>query len=145
MGFMFIAFKMFKLRFIYDLVIKGKLFLPAFSFGILIFIVSSLPSTEIKKIQSINIFFWLIFYHYFQHFFVFGIFTFLLCYGFYKRKESSFSYLKVGLCSILYGLFIELYQSILSYRSFSLKDLLCNLAGVIFSLIIFKIFVSRRK
>lgn len=124
---------------------KWKLFLPAFSFGILIFIVSSLPLMGVKKIQSINIFFRLILSHHFQHFFTFGIFTFLLCYGFYKGKESSFSFLIVGLCAILYGLFIELYQSVLSYRSFSLKDLFWNLAGIIFFLVLFKIFITLRR
>lgn len=51
-------------------------------------------------------------------------------------------FLKAGLYSILYGIFIELHQLLLGYRSFSFSDLLFDMAGIIAFLLLFKIIIS---
>lgn len=88
------------MRFIQDFSIKEKAFLPAFSFGLLILIVASLPTAGIEEAQSFNKFFSLILSEYSQHFFAFGIFAALLGYGFYKLRKSPFPFFKVGLYAI---------------------------------------------
>ena len=51
-------------------------------------------------------------------------------------------FLKAGLYSIFYGIFIELHQLLLGYRSFSFSDLLFDMAGIIAFLLLFKIIIS---
>ncbi len=121
---------------------KVRSFFPAISFGILIFVVSSLPSAQLFQHKNLSIFYKLIFSDSFQHFFAFVIFTALLYYGFYKAKNTSFLFLKIGLCSIFYGIFIELYQLLLGYRSFSFNDMLFDMAGIMFFLILLITFIS---
>ena len=124
---------------------KIRPFQPAIIFGIFIFILSSLPIEGLVRIQHLNKIFGLVFADYTLHFFAFGIFTVLLCYGFYKRDPSSIPCFKVGLISISFGLFIEGYHGILSFRTSSLKDLIPNLAGVFVFLIGGRIYLALRK
>jgi VanZ family protein len=124
---------------------KSRPFLPAIIYGLLLFILFSLPVNELDKIQSLNKFFRLIFSDYSMHFFAFGIFTALLCYGFLKRNPLSVPCFKVGLISISFGLFIEAYQGFLSYRSSSIKDLFSNMVGIFVTLILVKIYIALRK
>lgn len=126
-------------------------FFPAYSLALLIFIVASLPGSDLQKVQKYpnNLLLRYLLSDPFMHFLTFGIFTFLVCYG-YKRsdpiekgfkqgKASSVNslYIRGGLIGIGYSLFIELYQAILPYRSFGLDDLFWNTTGIIFAILVF--------
>lgn len=121
---------------------KVRSFFPAIFFGLLIFVISSLPSTQLFEYKSLSKLLKLIFSDSSQHFFAFSIFTALLYYGFYRAKNTSMIFLKIGLCSVLYGTFIELYQHLLRYRSFSFSDLLFDMAGIVFFLMLLVTFIS---
>jgi hypothetical protein len=121
---------------------KVRSFFPAISFGILIFVFASLPSVQLFRHKNLSIFFKILFSDSSQHFFAFAIFTALLYYGFYKVKNMSILFLKVGLYSISYGIFIELHQLLLGYRSFSFSDLFFDMAGIAFFLILAITFIS---
>jgi VanZ family protein len=123
---------------------KNRPFLPAIVFGVLIFVSSSLPTRGWERVQALNKFFRILLSDYSLHFFAFGIFAVLLCYGFLKKDPSTLPCFKVGLISVSFGLFIEVYHSLLSYRSFSLNDLLSNLAGILVALILVRIFIAVR-
>ena len=126
---------------------KIRPFRPAIIFGMFIFILSSLPTKDLVRIQSLNKVLRLVFADYTLHFFAFGIFTVLLYYGFYKKDSSSSSVpcIKTGLISIFFGLFIEGYHGLLSFRASSLKDLIPNLAGISVSLIVVRIYIALYK
>lgn len=126
-------------------------FFPAYSLALLIFIVASLPGSDLQKVQEYpnNLLLRFLLSDPFMHFLTFGILTLLICYG-YKRSdqtEKGFQYGKTdsinslyirgGLIGIGYSLFIELYQAILPYRTFGLDDLLWNTTGIIIAVLVF--------
>ncbi len=127
------------------LIIKVRPFIPAYSYGFLILIISSLPTGGVDKVQSINKFLRIIFSDFSLHFFAFGILAVLLSYGFNKIKKYYLPLIKTGLYSLSYGMAIELYQAILSYRSFSLDDLFSDLVGIVFFLLVLRLFITFRK
>ncbi|UCC40385.1 MAG: VanZ family protein [Candidatus Aminicenantes bacterium] len=120
--------------------IKNKHFFPAYIFALLIFISSSLPTGQVQKARTYHWILDILLSDFFLHSCVFGLFAALLCWGFFKARDSSTPYIKIGLLSIIYGLFIELYQHILPYRSLRLDDIIANTVGVIAFLVLFKIF-----
>jgi len=122
-------------------VMKNKHFIFTYIFGALITIGSFLPVEKLEKVQESNIFLGIILSDYSLHFFGFVIFTALLCYGFYRGRNRSFSFFKIGVISLSFGLLIEFYQIFLPNRDFVLKDLMFNFAGIIVVLILFKIFI----
>ncbi|MFB0564128.1 MAG: VanZ family protein [Candidatus Aminicenantaceae bacterium] len=117
----------------------NKYFLPAHSFAFLIFIAASIPTGAINKIRESKSLFALLLSDFSLHSGFFGVFTALLCYGFYKVRGRSLPFLKIGLISFAFGLFIEFYQAILPHRSFALNDLGFDLVGIFIILIISKI------
>ncbi|MFW6131078.1 MAG: VanZ family protein [Candidatus Aminicenantaceae bacterium] len=115
-------------------------FFPAYIFAVLIFIASSLHTEKIQQIQRSNNLFEIIFSDYCMHSFAFGVFAFLLCLAYHKRSPSSFPFLKIGIISISFGLFIEIYQLFLPYRSLKLNDFASDIVGVVLALILFHFF-----
>ena len=70
---------------------------------------------------------------YFQHFIAYGIGMFI---GLKVNKN------KTAMFIVLLGIFIEIIQYFLPYRSFNLFDILANLSGVIFIWIIHPLFLK---
>ena len=114
-------------------VVAGNFF-PAWAFSLLILIMASLPGGELNEIQKFpkNSFLRIILSDPFMHFMVFGLLALLICRGYISRSEKRIPLINVGLLSIGYGVFIEVYQGVLPWRSFGLDDLLWNCAGVLF-------------
>ncbi len=109
-------------------------FLPAWGFSLLILIVASLPGDELNEIQKFpkNSFLRIILSDPFMHFMVFGLLALIICRGYFSRSDKRIPLINVGLLSIGYGVFIEVYQGVLPWRSFGLEDLLWKWAGVLF-------------
>ena len=109
-------------------------FLPAYSYALVILILSSLPGSEIEKIQLYpeNLFLRVILSDPFAHFFVYGLLALLMCRGFYRASRGSIPLAKVALFTIGCGFLMEVYQGILPWRSFGLDDIVWNTAGVLF-------------
>ena len=122
---------------------KAKYFLPSVFFGMLIIIGSALPMQPIKKLQHSNLLLRIILSNYCLHFFAFGIFTLLLCYGFYKSRDRLSLFL-VGLLALSFGLFIEIFQIFVPDRSFGLDDLIPTFAGIVVALVIIGISINSR-
>ena len=128
--------------------IKNKYFLPAYIFALLIFISSSLPTGQVQEARASHWLLDIILSDFSLHSCIFGAFAGLLCWGFYKARNSTIPYMKIGLLSIAYGLFIEVYQHFLPYRSLRFDDFVADVAGVIVFSFLFKIFtivVKRRQ
>ena len=120
--------------------IKKKYFLPAYIFALLIFISSSVPTGQVQEARASSSLLDIILSDFSLHSCIFGVFAVLLCWGFYKARNSSIPYIKIGLLSVGYGLFIEFYQYFLPYRSLRLDDLIADAVGVIVFSFLFKIF-----
>lgn len=112
---------------------KNKHFLPAYIFGGLIFVGSSISTNELYKIQRLHILLDLLFSDYSLHFFGYGGLAILLAWGYYKSK-SSLPLVKAGLIACSFGLLIEVYQRFLPYREFSILDMGADLAGIVLAL-----------
>ncbi|NQT80245.1 MAG: VanZ family protein [Candidatus Aminicenantes bacterium] len=123
---------------------KNKYFFPAYIYGILILISSSLNPERLEKIQESNNFFDIILSDYSLHFFAYGAFAAFLFYGFYKIKRFPIPFVRIGLYSTAYGLFIEIYQIALPYRAFNIKDLISDIVGITAFLVIIRVFILKR-
>ena len=66
-----------------------------------------------------------------MHFLGFGLLALLIWRGYDQESKSSICMAKAGLLAAGYGLFIELYQGILPWRSFGLDDLTWDTVGVL--------------
>jgi len=121
--------------------LKNKHFVPAYIFALLIFIASSLPTGAAQKARASHWLLDIILSDFSLHSCIFGAFAVLLCWGFFKTKNSPIPYIRIGLLSAGYGLFIEFYQHFLPYRSLNLDDFIADVIGVIVFLVIFSIFV----
>jgi len=120
-----------------------KYFIPAYIFAVLIFIGSSISTGGLDKIEEVNIFSKIVFSHYTLHFFGFGILSFLLAWGYHKKKSSSLLK-KAGLLTLFFGLIIEVYQIFLPYRSFSTLGLAVDCVGVVFALWLFWLIFTKQ-
>lgn len=69
------------------------------------------------------------------HVYAFCVFTFVLGWSRQKEKSRNFSLGKIAFFSILYGIFIEVYQITLPWRSFELMDIFWDGAGVLAGLV----------
>ena len=82
------------------------------------------------------------------HFIFYGIFSFLIAYGFFKRKnkmsrkERNWSWI----ISSLYGMGMEILQfSLFPNRYFEILDIIANISGSLIGILIFKfIFLKTR-
>ena len=124
---------------------KELYFLPAYVYGVVVFIASSIPTKEIVETREQNNFFGIFLSDASFHFFGFGVLTGLLCFAFYKTQKSSLPYVRIGLFALGFGLFIEIYQMILPYRSFKLDDLFWDFVGIVFILLLFLIILAVKK
>ncbi len=115
---------------------KNRHFLPAYIFAVLILIGSSISTEKLYDIQRMNKLFRVSFSEYSLHFFGFGVFVALLAWGYYKKKSSALL-IRSGFLGFSFGLFIEVYQLFLPYRSFQLVDLAADCAGIVFMLVLF--------
>jgi VanZ family protein len=115
--------------------IRGR-FAPARIFALLLWLQASLSGENLQRIQSLPNSSWLvaILSDPVMHFLVFGLFTLLVCLGFYRKSKWSIPIVKVAVVASGYSLLIELYQAILPWRSMGLDDLIWNTAGVLFFL-----------
>ena len=97
---------------------------------------ASLPGEDLEKIQRFPENPWLRFLlsDAFAHFLVFGLLTLLIVRGFYDKGKGPLPFITIGLIASGYGLFIEIYQAILPWRSFGVDDLSWNTVGVLFFL-----------
>jgi len=80
-----------------------------------------------------------------MHFFSFGIFAWLLFYGFYKAGKIPDPFFRIVLYPAAYGLFIELFQILLPYRFFGINDLVSDFLGAVAALVLFKLIVINRR
>ena len=109
-------------------------FYPAYLLCIALFVVASLPGSDLTRIQTMPEGGFLRFFlsDPFMHFFTYGLLTGLIYYGNRKSYPDSFPpHLKITILSIGYGIFIEVYQWMLPYRSFGFDDILYNSIGVL--------------
>jgi len=86
-------------------------------------IVASLPGGELNEIQKFpgNSFLRFILSDPFMHFMVFGLLALLICRGYSSKSKKLIPLINVGLLSIAYGVFIEVYQGVLPWRSFGFE------------------------
>ena len=94
--------------------------------------VSSLPGSELEKVQQYpdNAFLLFFLSAPVMHWGVFAVLSGLLCYGFYRSGMNPIPLSRVILLGIGYVLFIEIYQAILPWRSFGFDDILWGSTGV---------------
>jgi VanZ family protein len=121
--------------------IKKTHFLPSYIFALLIFISSSVPTGQVQEAKASHWLLEILLSDFSLHSFIFGAFAGLLCWGFYRTRNSAVPYIRIGLISVGYGLFIEIYQHFLPYRSLRLDDLIADAVGVIVFSFLFKIFM----
>ncbi len=132
---------------------KSKSFIPAYLYSLFLWIVASLPGNDLQKIQKFPEDPWFRFFlsDPFMHFLTFGLLALIICRGYDKELGRSIPLVRVGLLASIYGFMIELYQSILPWRSFGLDDLIWNTVGILFFLglvrgsLSLKVFIIRAK
>jgi VanZ family protein len=110
-------------------------------FFVVIFLLCLLPGSEVPKSGQEHL-------DKFVHAILFGLFSFCTMIGFTKQYQFSVSSSRVVLItvffSILYGVFIELFQGfILTDRSFEWLDLFADATGVLIGYLAFKIVVGK--
>jgi len=125
---------------------KAKGFIPAYLFALLIWIVASLPGDDLGRIQKYpdNLWFRFFLSDPFMHFMVFGLLTLFICRGYDQESRGSIPMARVGFLAAGYGLFIEVCQGILPWRSFGLDDLFWNTVGVLFFLFVTEVVLRLR-
>jgi glycopeptide antibiotics resistance protein len=108
-------------------------FLPAALFSLLIWIMASVPNSELGRIYGYIKIPWRKFFlsDAFVHFLGFGLLTLLICRGYHWGSKRSIPVVMVVLLASGYGLFIEVFQAILPWRTFGLDDLAWDTAGVL--------------
>ena len=116
--------------------IRRNSLLPALLLCLLLWIVASLPGSDLQRIQRspVSALLRFILSDPCMHFLTFGLLTLLICVGFSRGSRGAIPLLKVAALASGYGLLIEIYQEILPWRAFGLDDVVWNVVGVIFSL-----------
>lgn len=120
-----------------------RYFFPAVLFGVFMLVAATLPTEEIEKTQESHAFFRWALSDYVLHFGVFAVFTLLLCYGYRRLKSSPFPFIRTALLAASFGLFIEIYQFFIPYRSFSLNDFAADIAGTAAALVFYGLLWKR--
>ena len=62
----------------------------------------------------------------------------------YVQKSQSMAFIMIFFCILIYGIFIEMVQFLLPYRSFELMDIYANSIGSFGGLLIFFVFYHNR-
>ena len=112
------------------------------SFALFILIVSILPTSDHEELGSVP------YRDKLAHIFLYAILAFVAS-GEVKRsdrerKPPMSSYLVMVLYTLFYGIFIEMVQLLLSYRSFEVMDILANSIGIFGGVAMFFIFYHNR-
>ncbi|MBS3819806.1 VanZ family protein [bacterium] len=107
-----------------------KSFYPSYIFAFLIVVFSSLPTGQFEKIKESSSILKIFLSDFTFHVAAFGVMVVLLYWGFSRIPVLPPPFLKMGIYSFLFGLFIEFYQLIFPYRDFALNDLAADLLGV---------------
>jgi len=123
--------------------VKDHPFMPAWVFAVVMFGGCSVPVDKISKISESHLILSVILSDSFLHFCMFGLLVWLICYGYYRLGRFRVPYIKIFFMAICYGLGIEIWQAVLSYRSFSIFDLFFDLLGITVGIIISKSRKSR--
>ena len=79
------------------------------------------------------------------HFLSFALLAWLLCRDHVRQPRLYISSLKIASLSLVYGLFIEIIQWFLPYRTFSLRDLLADAGGIVSACLLFLIMRRLRR
>ena len=125
--------------------IKHSPFLPVYGYAILLLGLMFIPPFSLMKLQRKSDLFAIIFSDYTFHFLGFGLLAWLLCVGFCKVRNGRVPHILVGLGSVGYGLFAEVCQIFIPYRTFGIDDLLADTVGVVAGLILFCVIHRRQK
>ncbi|MCX7973839.1 MAG: VanZ family protein [Candidatus Aminicenantes bacterium] len=104
--------------------------------ALLIFFVFSVPSDPMEVIRERNILLKIFFSDVLCHFLLYGWLAFMVWWDYSRSKETPLSGGRIFIYCFLYSLFIEIYQGIIPWRSFELKDLLFNGGGILMSIFI---------
>ena len=100
---------------------------------ITIVLVSSVPSIPTLKIHAAKTEIRL---DYLIHFFEYGVLAFMAFLSF-AGNEFKMSYRKfilITLCLITFAILDELHQKLIPGRSFNIKDIICNISGILTAL-----------
>jgi len=74
----------------------------------------------------------------------FGVFAWLLCFGYYSAGYRKLPLIRIITISLAYGLFIEAVQIPLPYRVFEWTDIYADGAGVLAAVILFILVIRIR-
>jgi len=110
-----------------------KSFIPAFIFAVLILIGATISTEKLSQIQKSSRLLRILFSDHVFHFFAFGILTALIYWGYIKANSYTAPLLRACGITLVFGLFIEIYQLLIPYRFFSLTDLGVDAAGIFFT------------
>lgn len=112
--------------------------LPTLIWGIIIFVVSSIPSDKIPNIQIFGI-------DKLVHIFAFFIFGFLIYRSIYFSIGNKLSFTKIAIYVILIivivGVLDELYQGLIPGRSTDIYDLVADVIGGVLSIFFAKRYI----
>jgi VanZ family protein len=112
-------------------------FVYAWIYAVIVFLGHTVPEGRFSRLARANDVFRFLFSDKMLHFFVFGIFAWLLCYGYYKVGKSQIPYAKIFILALFYGILIETWQVFLPFREFSFSDMLYDLRGIAFFMLVF--------
>jgi len=118
--------------------VRNHPFIPAWALAVVMFVGCSIPVDKISKISESHPILSVVLSDSFLHFCMFGLLVWLVCYGYYKSSWFRIPYIKIFFMVMSYGLGIEIWQIVLSYRSFSIFDLAFDLLGISVAIIISK-------
>ena len=124
--------------------LKTKSFLFPAVYAVLMLFAYTSPTSGISRWINTSPFLRILLHDYCFHFFSFGILAALLYLAFSYSSRLPYPCLVIGSIAISYGLFIELLQYILPWRSFSMYDLLADFLGIAASCILCRIWANRR-
>lgn len=113
-------------------------------FAIIMLVGFSIPGKPIADIADLNNILAYLLSDKLLHAIIFGVFVWLWSVGAYKEGQEPIPYLTLFLGAWGYGLFIELWQYLLPYRSFEGIDLVFDLLGIVMGLFIFRIVKARK-
>jgi len=74
----------------------------------------------------------------------FGVFAWLLCWGYFFSGHRRLPLIKIISISLAYGLFIELVQIPIPYRYFEWPDIYVDGVGILAAVILFLVFIRIR-
>jgi VanZ family protein len=115
-----------------------KPFIPAGIFATLILIGSSIPTTQLQRLQRKSPILKILLSDSVLHLVAFAILALLLSIGYLKSGKSKIWWLKSAFLSFVVGILVEVIQIYLPYRTFSTRDLAVDVIGIGTALIIFK-------